>query len=174
MAYLPLQAQVHKDTAHAHGGKPAKTTVIKHEIPSSLQAEHKELHETLVKFTRLPGKTGAAAKEVAKQLHPHFLKEEEYALPPLGLLTDLAKGRTTADMKEAITMADKLKEDWQQMLSEHKQITGALDKLQKAAKEERHPEVVRFTESLKLHAKNEEEVLYPTAILIGEYLKMKL
>ena len=59
-------------------------------------------------------------------------------------------------------------------LSEHQQIVVALDKLQKAAREESRPEVVRFTESLKRHAKNEEEVLYPAAILIGEYLKVKL
>lgn len=77
-------------------------------------------------------------------------------------------------MKEAVAMGDKLKQDFDQMLSEHRQIVGALDKLQKAAREERRPEVVRFTEALKLHAQTEEEVLYPAAILISEYLKMKL
>lgn len=169
----PLQAQVHKDTTHKeHHSTERKAPG--YEIPSSLRAEHKELHETLTKYTKLTGKTGAAAKELARVLHPHFEKEEQYALPQLGLLPALAKGQTTADMREAIAMSDKLKEDWQQMLAEHKQITNALDKLQKAAREERRPEVVRFTESLKLHAKNEEEVLYPTAILIGEYLKGKL
>lgn len=29
-------------------------------------------------------------------------------------------------------------------------------------------------EKLMLHAQTEEEVLYPTALLIGEYLKLKL
>lgn len=173
IAGAPLQAQVHKDTSHkAH--HQVNKQAMKFEIPGSLKAEHKELHESLEKFTRMPGKTGTAAKEVAKLLHPHFVKEEAYALPQLGLLPALAKGQTTADMKEAVAMADKLKQEFDEMLSEHQQIVGALDKLQKAAKEERHPEVVRFTESLKLHAQNEEEVLYPTAILIGEYLKLKL
>jgi hypothetical protein len=32
----------------------------------------------------------------------------------------------------------------------------------------------RFAEKLMLHAKTEEEVLYPAAILVGEYLKLKL
>jgi hypothetical protein len=168
IACAPLQAQEHKE----HHGKQGKSP--RYEIPSSLQAEHKELHETLVRYTKLPGETGTAAKEVAKLLHPHFVKEEEYALPQLGLLPALAKGQATADMKEAVAMGDKLKADFDQMLSEHKQIVVALDKLQQAAREERRPEVVRFTESLKLHAKTEEEVLYPTAILIGEYLKVKL
>ena len=169
-----LQAQVHKDSAHVKEHPRVKTTAMKFEIPGSLQAEHKELHASLEKFTKLSGKTGAAAKEVANILHPHFVKEEQYALPPLGLLTELAKGQTNPGMREAVVMADKLKQDWQQMLTEHQQISASLEHLQKAAKEEHHPEVVRFTESLKLHARTEEEVLYPTAILIGEYLKLKL
>jgi hypothetical protein len=171
LAYHPLQAQVHKDSTHK---EQVKHTATPYEIPSSLKAEHKELHETLVKYTKLTGKTGAAAKELARVLHPHFEKEEQYALPQLGLLPALAKGQTSGDMRGVVAMSDKLKEDFDEMLSEHKQIVVALDKLQKAAKEERRPEVVRFTESLKLHAKTEEEVLYPTAILIGEYLKLKL
>lgn len=169
-----LQAQVHRDSAHVNEQHRVKTTAMKFEIPASLKTEHKELHESLEKFTKMPGKTGMAAKEVAKILHPHFVKEEQYALPPLGLLTALAKGQTNTGMQEAVVMADKLKQDWQQMLTEHQQISASLETLQKAAKEEHHPEVVRFTESLKLHAKTEEEVLYPTAILIGEYLKLKL
>jgi len=35
-------------------------------------------------------------------------------------------------------------------------------------------EYVEFAENLKLHAKTEEEVMYPAAILVGEYLKLKL
>jgi hypothetical protein len=147
---------------------------MKFEIPGSLQEEHKELHQSLEKFTKLPGKTGTAAKDVAKLLHPHFSKEEEYALPPLGLLTALAQGQITDEMKPAIAMADKLKQEFQQMLAEHQQIVISLQTLNKAAKEERHPDVIRFTEVLMLHAKTEEEVSYPTAILIGEYLKLKL
>jgi hypothetical protein len=32
----------------------------------------------------------------------------------------------------------------------------------------------RFAETLRLHAQTEEEVFYPTAIVIGEYLKLRL
>jgi hypothetical protein len=60
------------------------------------------------------------------------------------------------------------------MLKEHQQIAGALQILNQAATEENHPEVVQFTEKLMLHARTEEDILYPAAILIGEYLKMKL
>ena len=42
------------------------------------------------------------------------------------------------------------------------------------ASAEHHPEVAAFAEKLMLHAQTEEEVSYPTAILIGEYIKLKL
>ena len=49
----------------------------------------------------------------------------------------------------------------------------ALEELGRAAAAERHPEVSRFVEKLKAHAQTEEQVLYPAAILVGEWLKMK-
>ncbi len=55
---------------------------MKLKIPSSLKSEHKELHAELVRATKVKGTIGESAKSVAKVLHPHFVKEEEYALPP--------------------------------------------------------------------------------------------
>jgi len=49
---------------------------------------------------------------------------------------------------------------------------AALKKLTSAAAEEKLPEPARFAEKLILHAQTEEEVLYPAAILVGEYLKL--
>jgi hypothetical protein len=51
------------------------------------------------------GKVSEAAKTVAALLHTHFEKEEEYALPPLGVLSELAQGRVTPEMRSAIVMA---------------------------------------------------------------------
>lgn len=48
-------------------------------------------------------------KAVAGMLNTHFEKEEEYALPPLGVLSELAQGRLMPAMRSAIVMADKLK-----------------------------------------------------------------
>ncbi len=142
--------------------------------PAILHAEHEELHKMLKNATQLPGKTGEAAKAVANVLHPHFIKEEEYALPPLGLLPMLAEGKILPEMKPVIAMTDKLKSELTKMLTEHKQIEAALLELLKASKAENHPEATLFAEQLLEHAKMEEVVSYPTAILIGEYLKLKL
>ena len=141
--------------------------------PPSLKHEHEELHAELVSATKAGGKTGPAAQAVARALHPHFVKEEEYALPPLGLLTMLADGKLPPDRDAVITMTERLKKDLGHMLHEHKVIVIELHKLMEAAKSENKPEYVHFAEKLNLHAQTEEEVLYPAAILIGEYLKLK-
>ena len=147
---------------------------MKPKIPESLKLEHDELHKQLAEATKAGGKIGEAAKVVAQTLHQHFVSEEEFALPPLGILPLLAKGNITEDMKEVVKMTDKLKAELPKMLEEHKAIVAALDKLIKVAKEENKPEFAVFAEKLKLHANAEEEVTYPTALLIGEYLKLKL
>lgn len=147
---------------------------MKFEIPRPLKAEHEALHNMLRKATNEPGELGDAAKAVAKLMHPHFVKEEEYALPPLGLLRDLAQGTVTPDMKAVLELTDKLKADLHQMLEEHKSIVAALEKLSAAAKKGGKTEYAEFADALMLHAQTEEEVSYPTAILIGEYVREKL
>lgn len=147
---------------------------IQFKIPESLKAEHVELHEDLARAIKAGGKTAEAARAVEDVLHPHFLKEEEYALPPLGLLSSLAQGNVTPEMRTVIAMTDKLKADLPHMLKEHKAIVAALEKLSATAKQEGKPEHALFAEKLMMHARNEEEVLYPAAILVGEYLKMRL
>jgi hypothetical protein len=142
--------------------------------PDSIKAEHEELHTMLGQATQVPGKTGDAAKTLAKLMHPHFVKEEEYALPPLGLLPLLAAGKFSEEMKQVLPMTNKLKKELPEMLSEHQQITAALKVLIQHARSDNHPEVAAFAEKLMLHAQIEEQVSYPTAILIGDYIQLRL
>ncbi len=143
------------------------------EVPEALKLEHEELHRQLAAATAVPGRTGEAARRVANLLHPHFVSEEEFALPPLGLLVDVAGGRVSPEMREVITLTTRLRTEMPRMLAEHKAIVAALDELAGAGKAEGHPEVVEFAEKLTLHAQNEEQVLYPAALLVGEYVKVK-
>jgi len=143
-------------------------------IPRTMEIEHEELLKEMRKVTRAGGETGEAGKKVAKIVNPHFVKEEDFALPPLGLLPLLSKGRVTSDMKDILLMTDMLKMELNQMLKEHKQIITALKKLVSAAKKEKKPQYLRFAERLTLHAQGEEELHYPAAILVGEYVKLKL
>ena len=144
------------------------------QIPRPLHVEHEELHAELVKATQVEGEIGEAARTVAALLHPHFVKEEAYALPLLSVLSLLAAGKVTPEMRDVLPMTDRLQTELPQMLAEHKAIVAALHHLVDAAKRENQMAYARFAEKLMLHAETEEEVFYPTAILIGEYLKLKL
>ncbi len=143
-------------------------------VPESMQMEHQELHTELLRATQSPGRVGEAARAVADILHPHFEKEEAYALPPLGLLSPLARGELKPEMADVLTMTDRLKSELPEMLAEHQAIVAALDRLIEAAREEGQDEYARFAEKLILHAQTEEQVSYPASILVGEYLKLKL
>lgn len=143
-------------------------------VPPSLRVEHEELHAELASASKAPGRIGEAARGVARIMHPHFLREDEYAIPPLSLLGRLAQGQVASDMAEVLPLVARLKDELPLMLEEHRAIIGALQKLADVAIADGKPEYVQFAERLKLHAQVEEEVLYPAAILVGEYLKLKL
>jgi hypothetical protein len=61
-----------------------------------------------------------------------------------------------------------------QMLSEYKTMVVALHQFVAAAKRENQMAYARFADKLTLHDQTEEQVFYLTAILIGEYLHLKL
>lgn len=144
------------------------------DLPNVLQLAHEELHEELAQATRLGGETGTAAKGVVRVMFPHVLLEEEFAIPPLTLLPQLARGEVTPKMASMLRLTDTLKAELPRMLDEHKLIVGALQGLLRAATAERHVGYARLAQKLILHAQLEEEVLYPASIVIGEYLKLKL
>lgn len=144
------------------------------QVPSTFRLEHELLNSELARAMKFQGRTAVAAVAVAQLMHPHFVKEEEYVLPPLGLLPELAKGKVTPDMKPATTMTNRLKAQLDTMLNEHRAIISALKDLADAAEKEGHPELVDFAQRLMEHAQMEEQITYPAAILVGEFIKLKL
>ena len=77
-------------------------------------------------------------------------------------------------MSAVLKMTDKLEAELPTMLAEHEEIVAALHTLMDAAKAESKSEFVDFAEKLMAHARMEEEVSYPSALLIGRYIKEKL
>ena len=77
-------------------------------------------------------------------------------------------------MADVLKMTDKLKAELPTMLKEHEAIVSALNDLVRIARSEGRQEYIHFAEKLKLHAQTEEQVSYPTAILIGEYIRLRL
>ena len=164
-AALVLPAAAGAQAGHAHGSGLA--------VPASIEAEHREIHAALEAATREPGRVGAAARALAEVLDPHFVREEQIALPPLGLLAPLAAGERPAGTAAALAMTDSLRRELPRMLEEHGRIRSAVAALRTAAHAAGAAEARRFADELALHARTEEEVLYPAALLMGDVLRAR-
>jgi len=139
--------------------------------PAAIHEEHVEIHAALERATPEPGQLGAAARALAAVLDPHFRREEAIATPPLGLLAPLARGPVTPQMRAVLPMTDALEREMPRMLEEHRRIGVARQRFETAARRARKAEYVRLAETLAHHARQEEEVLYPAAILVGRFVK---
>jgi hypothetical protein len=154
------------------GQGPAETETIMLETPRSIATEHRELHEILGRAGKEAGELGAAARNLEGALTPHFFREEQIATPPLSLLSALARGEVTSDMRSVLPMTDALERELPQMLREHEAIKRAAGEFGAAAEKAGRAEYVRFAENLAAHARQEEEILYPAAIVVGRYVKL--
>ena len=114
--------------------------------PTPLQSEHQALHAEIDKAAKLEGRTGKATRLVARLIERHFAKEEEFALPPLGLLPALAQGTIEPQMAAAITMAAQLHDELPDLLAEQRVIVAALEELMAVAEAEGHAELVGLAE----------------------------
>jgi hypothetical protein len=158
-----------QEPAHA----PPRTDTSAIRIPESLTHEHREIHASLLRATRLRGPVGTAARALAKVLDPHFVREEQIALPPLGLLAPLARGDDAKPMRAILPLTDSLRLELPRMLEEHKAIGAATARLAKAAAAAHTGSVARLADALALHARSEEEMFYPAAVLVGDLVRSR-
>ena len=159
-------------SASASAAASSAESAAKLEIPASVRRDHAELHERLDRAVAVGGETGTSAKKVASLLYPPLAKEEQFALPPLGMLRAFSHGEVPAHAEQVIALTERFRAEYPRMLEEHEAIVGAVGDLLVASRAERHDDVAEFARSLLHHAQSEEEVLYPTTILIGEYVKL--
>ena len=165
-APMAVHAQTSKHSeAHGHDSKI--------QIPEAMRLEHMEIHDGLVRATKMPGQVGEAARKLAAVMDPHFVREEQIALPPLGLLAPLSRGEVTPEMREVLLMTDALRAELPRMLAEHKAIHTATVRLGEAAKATGNADAERLAEMLKVHAQSEEEVFYPAALLVGDVVRAR-
>jgi hypothetical protein len=157
-----------QDNHAAHHQKQGSDLMLK--TPSSIAAEHRELHETLGAAAREGGELGKAAQALEAALAPHFRREEEIATPPLSLLPQLSNAPATTEMRAVLPMTEALERELPQMLREHDAIRVALGRFREAAEKAKRNDYVRFSDQLAAHARQEEEILYPAAILVGRYV----
>ena len=145
----------------------------KPEVPSSLKKTHSELLQQLHQFTLIKDSSVKVALKLEELMLHHFLEEEDYILPTLGLLPSLAKGQLPESPTEIIMLSEKAKSQMDHMSAEHQLIKAYIEELKQASKEENQPAIIAFEKEVSKHAISEEEVYFPAAIMVGEYLKLK-
>ena len=136
--------------------------------PASMEKEHQKIWQLLMSVQNLPGRTGSVAEKLAKDLKAHIDKEESLALPLLGILRPLVNGKLSrASAKRASSLYSQFEKVYPGMLHGHKELYRVLERLKKVGAEEGHLTAIRFAEALEKHSREEEDVLYPAAILAG-------
>ncbi len=140
-------------------------------VPESLAEEHEAIFGELRVFAKRDDRVGEAVRDLLRALEPHFEQEDELAMPLLGALRPLSSGKVEGDLNEVISLQSKLAKALPSMLSEHKVILGFIEKAKKEAAKAKLVEVVDSLGGLEHHAKVEEEVLYPAAMLVGVFAK---
>ena len=146
----------------------------KPEVPSSIMETHKYLLEQIHKMTLYKDSSGRVALKIEELMQHHFKEEEEFILPPLGLLPLLANGELPEQSEDIIILSEKVKSQLNHMSAEHQLIAAFIEELKQASDKENLPEIIQFEKEVLKHATSEEEVFFPASILIGEYLKLKV
>ncbi len=145
-----------------------------HDIPQSVALEHKSVLAYLHRIAEKPTAEGAAAQKLIDLLVPHMAKEEEFILPPLTLLPDLAAGKVTPEMRWAIPLAERVKTEQATLLKIHDELSEAFIALLDAAETENDEVTVGFTKDLAADDLGDREVTEPLTILVGKILRSRL
>ena len=136
--------------------------------PSSLESMHEDLLRLLLAVQRLPGKTGSYAEQVGKRLQNHMNREDEVALPLLGLVQEAAGGHIgQRAATRATSLYARMRRDYPRLSREQKELVRMSEQLKKFGLEEGHPTAIRFADSLEQHCLEDDELHFPTALLVG-------
>jgi hypothetical protein len=144
------------------------------EIPDVLRREHRELHLRLQSATVLTSPLGEAARKLAGILQGHLLREEQFAFPLLSLLPHLIDGKVGEEMAVAIPIAERLRGELRRLRDDHVAMFSALEAFAEAAREEKREDYRRLAYDLIEHSRTEEAILYPAALLVGDYVRLSL
>jgi hypothetical protein len=74
-------------------------------------------------------------------------------------------------MTDVLPMTEALRRELPRMLQEHQAMAAAARRLEAAAHEERNAAAEELARRLQAHARTEEELLYPAAVLVGDLVR---
>jgi hypothetical protein len=144
------------------------------DVPKALLRGHDEARAELVRASMEGGRIAKASKRVAELCLPHFEHEEKGVFPVLALLPYLEQGNLRPEMMDVMPLIHKYRAKHDKINDHHQLIAFAIEDLLQAAQKEKNREVAKFAHNLRVHERIEDEVIYPTVVLIGKYLQEKL
>ena len=146
----------------------------KFEIPYALAREHEELRTALIDVAIQPGRVGIAAKKVAHLYLPQFVREEQMIFSAFGMFQDMAAERVSPSLVPVEPMIALFSAQHHALLNRHKPIDAALEELLQEAGKEHCAEIADLVYKLRYHEKTEDEVMFPTVLMIGKSLRNAL
>lgn len=142
--------------------------------PNALRLSHDEARAEFVRASMEGGRIARAGKRVAQLCLPHFEHEEKSIFPVLALLPYLERGNLRPEMMNVMPLIYDFRSKQDALDGHHQLIESAIEDLLQAAHKEKNREFTEFAYSLRVHEMVEDEVVYPTVVLIGKYLQEKL
>lgn len=142
---------------------------MKIKAPKAITHGHSSLCEELGKIIEHYSNLEKQTHSLNEVMTKHFNKEEKYALPPLGLLLTLSEGNWELGEDVIIEMTNALNSHLAELKKEHTEISENILELKAIAEKENYFDLKRFINNLEIHMELEDQVLYPTSILIGNY-----
>jgi hypothetical protein len=153
--------------------EPSSPSLPSLDTPHALRMEDRHLREDLARARQDQGSVGSAAKELERLLLPHLDQREQAVFRPLGLLRALARNEPSPDTTQAMALVDQVERDLPRLVQEHRALYDANKRLIDAANREHKPQYLDLSDRLWVHMRMEEEVLYPTVMLVGRYLRLQ-
>lgn len=147
---------------------------LKLTVPDALLLAHGEARAELVRANMEGGAIATTAKRVAQICLPHFEFEEKAVFPVLALLPHLSPGNLRPEMVDALPLISQFRAKHEALNDQHLALLAAIEALLHAAHKQKNREIAEFAYNLRVHEKIEDEVIYPTVVLIGTYLQEKL
>jgi hypothetical protein len=142
-------------------------------VPDALRRGHDDARAEFVRATMEGGRIAKAGKRLAHLCLPHFEHEEKGVFPVLALLPHLAQENLRPEMMDVMPLITAFRAKHHAINEHHQSILAAIEELQQIAHKQGNREIAEFTYNLRVHERIEDEVIYPTVILIGNYLQEK-
>jgi hypothetical protein len=154
-------------------GFAGQVITMRPKIPGAIKEEYEDLYERLNAAARVRGEIGRTAMAAFRHMQSHYLKDQEYALPPLKLLPTVAADNVTGEIDQIQTMCNRLKRQLPSLIEENDTIIGELGQLADAAAKEEKPEYRDLARHFIQFLEREKHILYPASVLMGEYIRVK-